>query len=457
MLTPRGIYAGDEYGSDVNLRERGNSGRDITAEWTDVWRQRDLLAEAEALGHLGAWSWDMTTHEMEWSDEVYRILGVAPGAFAPTHERLVSFFHPDDAARIVALMHATAAGGPPYLAEHRVVRPSGEVRHVRARGIVSPTPDSPTGRIAGIVLDITEEHELRRAPSESEELHRLLATNAYDVIWTMDLDGAVSYVSPSVERVRGITPEEARAQTLDQIHPPESAARVADYFGRLFTAIATGGELPGFRGEQEYYRKDGSIMHGELQVIPQVDSDGKPVRILGVTRDISERKELEAELKRLAVTDPVTGVWNRRRGEEALRADMAESRRYGPALALLMVDIDHFKAVNDTHGHQAGDTVLRELCRRLADHLRPSDSLIRWGGEEFVILARQCGLDAGVALAEKVRALVASDPFDAAGPVTVSIGVAEFLPDDDLDAWLGRADAGLYAAKAAGRNTVRIA
>lgn len=134
------------------------------------------------------------------------------------------------------------------------------------------------------------ESELRR----SEERHRLLAENAWDVVWTMALDGSITYVSPGVLRMRGFTPAEAMAQTIDEIHPPATAASVAEYYAKLFAAIAAGTEPPIFRGEHEYYRRDGSIMTGELQVIPHVDSDGQVVEILGVTRDISERKQIEA-------------------------------------------------------------------------------------------------------------------------------------------------------------------
>jgi diguanylate cyclase (GGDEF)-like protein len=160
-------------------------------------------------------------------------------------------------------------------------------------------------------------------------------------------------------------------------------------------------------------------------------------------------------LHRLAVTDPLTGVWNRRHAEQVLTADLAESRRYGAPMSMLLLDIDHFKEINDTHGHLAGDRVLIELTRRLDGNLRASDALTRWGGDEFIILTHHCSLAEATGLADKLCTLVAADPFDVAGPVSVSVGVAELTSDDTLDSWLSRADTALYAAKGAGRNTVR--
>jgi diguanylate cyclase (GGDEF)-like protein/PAS domain S-box-containing protein len=307
--------------------------------------------------------------------------------------------------------------------------------------------------IEGALADITELHEAETRLMNSEKRSRLLAENAWEVIWTMDLDGKITYVSPAVERMRGITPEEAMRQSLDEIHPPESAASVADYYRQVFAAIEAGTEPPMFRGENEYYRKDGSIMTGELQVIPHLDGSGKVIELIGVTRDISERKVFEAELRNLAVTDTLTGVWNRRHGTELLTADLS-ARRPGQALSLLMLDIDHFKTINDTFGHQAGDHVLIEIASRLRRSLRGNDMVARWGGEEFVVLLRDCVLSDALRLAEDIRAAIAEVPFGALGSLTVSVGAAEVRADEDLTSWLGRADQALYRAKRAGRNEV---
>lgn len=307
--------------------------------------------------------------------------------------------------------------------------------------------------LEGVFHDISELKQAQAALATSERRHRLLVENAWDVIWTMGLDGAITYVSPAIERVRGLTPEEAMRQPLDQIHPPESAAHVGPYFTELFTAIATGADLPTYRGEREYYRKDGSIMYGELQVIPHVDEDGNVIEILGVTRDISDRRLYEQELRRMAVTDPLTGVWNRRHGEALLTADIAEARRTGRPLSVLMLDIDHFKVINDTFGHEAGDRVLTEMTDLMQTFLRDDDVLCRWGGEEFVLVLRDFDVPEASLLAETLRRTVESSHLNGA-KVTVSIGLATLDVNDTLASLLDRADQALYDAKGSGRNTV---
>lgn len=310
-----------------------------------------------------------------------------------------------------------------------------------------------------------------------EERYHLMAESANIVLWTMGLDGSITYVSPTVETMRGFTVEEAMNQPLDEILTPESQLIVSGYYARLFADMQEGRVPQPFRCEQEYLCKDGSTIWTEVEVIPYLNEEGVIVELLGITRDIRDRKHYLDELKasrdevalanaalqevnemlhRLAVTDPLTGVWNRRHAEEFLAHDVAERRRYGTPMSLLILDVDHFKEINDTYGHLAGDRVLIEVTQRLMANLRNTDVLSRWGGEEFIVLTRHCTLPEATAIAEKMCALVADEPF-ANASVTVSIGVAELTPDDDVDSWLSRADAALYEAKSAGRNTARAA
>jgi len=369
-----------------------------------------------------------------------------------------------DPAAVLGLIDPSHAG---RLAEAMAIPPGSDTtveltwHHRDGRPVCSRTwahcRQRPDGSVVldGVTRDITQLRETEADLRLSEERYRLLAENAWEVIWTASPDGTIDYISPSVERVRGFTPAEAMSLSIEQTHPPASAASVIDFYRRLFAAIEAGAELPVFRGEHEYYRKDGSIMVGEVQVIPQVDDDGRIVEILGVTRDISERKEFEAELRRLAVYDPVTGVWNRRHGQELMAADLEQARGSSQRLTVLMLDIDHFKSVNDTHGHQAGDRVLGDICRRVLDTVNGTDIVARWGGEEFVVMLRNCGLDDASNVAEKIRSRIADSPFGMIGSVTASIGVSELRPDDDLASWLARADDALYEAKRSGRNAVK--
>lgn len=380
-----------------------------------------------------------------------QLVGRRPDTTVGDAQQIFDRLHPDSVGTFETML--AMEPGQSMSVELRWRHVSG--RAVYSRGWVhSRQRDDGSVVLEGAMQDVSQLHEVENELRRSAERHRLLAENAWEVIWTMALDGSITYVSPAVQRVRGFTPEEARNQSLEQINPPESAARVTEYYQRVFAAIEAGTKPPTFRGEQEYYRKDGSIMIGELQVIPHIDADGQVVELLGVTRDISERKRFEAELTALAVTDPVTGLWSRRHTQELVTADLLQADRHGQALSLLMIDIDRFKTINDTHGHQTGDRVLTEVARRLLGNVRGTDVVGRWGGEEFLVLLRHCGLADAIATAEKLRQRVGQLPIDPAGSVTVSVGAAELQPGDDINTWLGRADAALYEAKRSGRNRI---
>jgi two-component system cell cycle response regulator len=225
---------------------------------------------------------------------------------------------------------------------------------------------------------------------------------------------------------------------------------------------------------QAMIRIAGSQPHGDAGVMPLVTASGEQrefgwyhsrlpsqtsltVNLLLVGRDMTERERLLREVTRLSTTDPLTGLSNRRHFDAAAKLEVIRARRYGRPLSAVMVDLDHFKRVNDTHGHAAGDRVLvavADLCIRLA---RTTDLKARLGGEEFCLLLPETPAESSRVLAERLRADVEALPFDADGRafrVTASMGISGYVPGDELASLVGRADAALYAAKESGRNRV---
>ena len=402
-------------------------------------------------------------------------LYLPPSAFLG---RTVTEVLPPQAARVVlAALEEAARQGCHHGASYSLSTPRGptwyELSIARLGGT---TVDD--GEFILLIRDITDRHLAEERLRISEERHRLLAENALDVIWTIEADGTLSYVSPAVEKLRGFTPAEALRQAPEEVLTPASLALYRHYFQEVQTRALSGLPLEPFRGELEYRCRDGSTVWGDVMIYPQQDAEGHFRQLLGVSRDISERKRHELELRqaqdlteqanralqaaneelqRLATTDALTGVWNRRHFEQVVAVEIQRTGRYGDPLSLLLFDIDHFKKINDTHGHLVGDQVLIGLSQRVRDHLRGVDMLARWGGEEFVVMLPHCTGDQAGLLAEKLRVLIAVEPFPVVGQVTSSFGVAEFRPPDSADAWLNRADDALYQAKAAGRNRVWVA
>lgn len=206
-------------------------------------------------------------------------------------------------------------------------------------------------------------------------------------------------------------------------------------------------------------KNGGHDVHFMVTAAPFVYEDAALVIL--IMEDISAQKETEEKMKQLnellehrASTDPLTGIFNRLRFNEYLEREISEARRYRHSLALIMFDIDHFKLINDTHGHQAGDTVLRELAAVVAANIRDVDVFSRWGGEEFMILSAHTDLGNGLQLAEKLRKAIEQHRFVGTGTLTCSFGVTQYAEGDTVESLTRHADAALYHAKNSGRNRV---
>jgi len=329
----------------------------------------------------------------------------------------------------------------------------------------------------------TEEEGIAKKLAESEARYRMLAENSHDVIWTLDIPSRrYTYVSSSITDMSGYLPEEIVGESIDSRLTPESASRLARDIDQRLRRIAAGDKAASVVvSELEQVCKDGGVISTEVVSSYLRDADGVAHTILGITRNVSERKaaelalretnrqlharieeigRLQVALQELAVRDSLTGLYNRRYLDETLEREVSRARREGNPLSLVMLDIDYFKRVNDTYGHQVGDEALRMLATTLLADIRAEDVACRYGGEEFLILLPNMPLETAVQRAEAWRLAIESLSVGLGNfhlTFTISLGVSAYpehgkTPDD-----LTRcADQALYRAKNEGRNQVSV-
>jgi diguanylate cyclase (GGDEF)-like protein/PAS domain S-box-containing protein len=288
-------------------------------------------------------------------------------------------------------------------------------------------------------------HLMNKNFARSAELAaRLVAIeSASDAIVIADLEGKAEYVNPSFERISGMPKREALGSRRAIFGLEEADADAA-------LAAAASGES--WRGEINAVRADGESIVEEVTIAPVSDSERKPVRIVAVLRDVTERRRLQERLERLAHYDPLTALPNRALFFDRLEGAVARARREERRFALLFIDLDGFKAVNDGFGHDAGDYLLFEIARRLRLAIRDSDTAGRMGGDEFTVLLENISKpEDAVAVADKIRASLTEPaliPSGAKVTVGASVGIAVF-PDDgnDGETVLKAADSAMYAIK----------
>lgn len=307
-----------------------------------------------------------------------------------------------------------------------------------------------------VIKDITEIKKLESKLRESEEIHRLLADNASDVIWVMDLSGKYIYISPSIQKLTGFSVAEIMAKSRKELLSPSSLA----YFERNLktTTYQVKNDLPfvDFRGDLEQLCKDGSIIKTDTTVSGIYDKDNKFFGILGVSRDVTERREMEEKIRRLTEVDHLTQLYNRLKLDSVVKIEIERTKRSTSAFTVIMLDIDHFKRVNDTYGHIIGDEVLKEIALIIKKTIRKIDIAGRWGGEEFMIILPESKVYGGLKLANKIRLNIEKHKFSDIGKLTASFGVAEYEINMNEVELVTKVDKAMYDAKEAGRNVVCV-
>ena len=300
-----------------------------------------------------------------------------------------------------------------------------------------------------------------QASSLSAEFYKILLDCLFDAVYTVDQRGTITYWNNSCTRITGYDAEEMVGQhwcqTLFANRQDEMTPDIPQRHG-IEIVLETG--MPGtWKGYVQ--RKNGQRIPIESHISAIRNVQGDIIGATEIFRDVSARVALEdahKQLLKLSRKDQLTGLFNRTAISEIIKAELERSRRYRQPLAVVMVDIDRFKRVNDGYGHDAGDKVLAKIASILMYNLRQPDVVGRWGGEEFLVIAPGSDHIAAAQLAERLRRFIEEVPGgDFPEPITASFGVAQLQDNQGHDQLLFAADMALYEAKNSGRNRVVVA
>ena len=393
------------------------------------------------------------------SDGVRALYGVDPEAVLADSAILSALRHPEDHALIEAELKEAAKSTQPMLMQFRIRLKDGTVKWVQISS--SRIEQDADGSLrSGIMLDITAAKRAENDLREAEERWKLALESTGDGLWDWHIQEGKEFYSDRYKEMYGYGPDKIWQQSddyADLVHPDDKAQLIRDQQAHF------NGDTPTYSNEHRVRCNDGSwkwiLTRGMLI---SRDAQGRPQRMIGTHTDISQRKAAEAQIWRQANFDPLTGLPNRRMLRRQLENDIAGSTEAGQSLAILFIDLDHFKEVNDTLGHDSGDLLLVKAARRIQHCIGPGDTVARMGGDEFTVILSNVTVDAasklGSPLEQKLQAILDSlaNAFDLGDEhvfVSASMGVTLYPSDaarvEDL---FKHADQALYVAKGAGRN-----
>ena len=414
------------------------------------------------VAELGTWIWNVQTGETEFNEYWARMLGYTLDELEPVSiDTWLSVLVDEDYPVTERALQAHFEGRTAvYDCEVRVRHRDGREIWIRDFGkVVSWTPDGRPEWVSGAHLEITAHKDLEQSLRKESEANRELVQTlerAQEIgnlgYWKANLDAGHLYWSEKVFEIFGVC-SDTFTPSVDAyrayVHPDDLALVDAREAHARQTGL--------FDVEHRVVRPDGSERWVHARGDYTAGNDNQV--FIGTVRDITEQKEQEARLRELSFTDPLTQIPNRRVFMERLNESYELFSRRGIPAAVVMIDIDHFKTVNDTYGHGAGDEVIRRVASILADRVRESDVPCRLGGEEFGLLLPGTGIDEAMDLAERLRLEIAGCSCTTgrgeAFQVTLSVGVSRFAGEDEHpEQALQRADAALYQGKATGRNRV---
>ena len=449
-----------------------------------------LLAEAQRMAHLGTWTYDPSGREVVWSAETFRIYGTDDQRTIPSCRELLARVHPDDRSRIRTLMLRATQHGDPYETEFRILTPAQHVRWIQALCQPEPVNGARAHKLRGTVLDVTERKSQHLQLESERRVLEAIATGSplpqlLDLLcrvveeqsgWALCAVHLLHQDSGHLELAASpsLTPELRDAMARIPVGPLAGSCGAAAWRSQqvVVSDLATD---PLWHDLRSITRASGLRACWSLPILgalppvlgtftvfirearnPSSSETALTARITNIAKIAIERHESERRIRQLAHYDALTGLPNRAQFNQVLDHALSRAQRAGTAVALLFVDLDRFKNINDTLGHDAGDSMLREVAARLRQCLRTSDVVARFGGDEFIVMLEDLpDAEHAAGVAAKVLEAIAK-PLVVGNQelhVTASIGISTYPADStDLHALQKHADIAMYRAKEQGRN-----
>ncbi|MCW8822378.1 MAG: diguanylate cyclase [Sulfurovum sp.] len=406
----------------------------------------ESMQNAQAIAHLGNWDWNIKTNHLWWSDEIYRIFGLQSQEFKATIEAFLDRVHPDDQDKVQEAIYHTLDQKTDYRIEHRIVKKDGTERYVLEEGNLKLDAHGDPLRMTGIVQDITE---VKVAQKAVEKLSKVVE-QIDDLVLIANLKGNITYVNQAFCDHAGYTREEVLGKTPRML---KSDQYDENFYKDLWKTILQGTV---YRETVINKKKNGDLYYEKKTITPLRDDKDNLIGFVSSGKDVTLETMMHQEIEHIASTDKLTGLHNRHKFEELFILEAERSRRFVLPLSLILIDVDHFKSINDTYGHDIGDNVLKDLANAVQDNIRKLDIFARWGGEEFLILTPNTNHDNVQIVAEKLRVFIENHHFPKVKNLTVSLGISTLKETDTFTELFKRADQGLYYAKENGRNKVGI-
>ncbi|MHB1143782.1 MAG: bifunctional diguanylate cyclase/phosphodiesterase [Thiobacillus sp.] len=448
-----------EWSNSLLLDARGETefmisiGTDVTEKKLAEAALRESalrLTEAQRIAQVGSWELDLASGRLNWSDEIFRLFEIDQAAFGASYETFLEAIHPEDRERVNRAYSDSLENRTPYEIVHRLRMPDGRIKWVSERCETHYDDQGKAVRSTGTVQDITA----RKQGEDALRLYANVFEHSGEAILITGSDKRIIAVNSAFTRLTGYGIDEIRGRDPSLL---ASGQTPGETYRMMWATLEQSGY---WQGEIVDRRKDGTLYPKWMSVSVVRDAEGRITHYVASFTDISERKLAEAQIRQLAYHDALTGLINRFSLQSQLEQALAMAHREQRALAVLFLDLDRFKTINDTMGHAMGDQLLKEVAHRLRESVRDSDIVARLGGDEFVVVLTEVDdVAAAARVADKLlhtlalRYRIGENELHS----TASLGLA-FYPNDGADGetLMKNADTAMYHAKSQGRNNVQF-